>query len=106
MKEKGISRTDPSWPGALAFTARRRWGAGVLVRVFALAAALLATVTIATEWDQWVGLAAVQRTDNAYVAGDLTPLSARVQGLVETVAVDDYQRVQAGELLVQIRDDD
>src|SRR3954454_7896907 len=97
--DTGVSRPDLSGPGVLASPQGRRWGAGVLVRVFALAAALLATVTIATEWDRWVGQAAIQSTDNAYVAGDLTPLSARVQGLVETVVVDDYQRVHAGELL-------
>jgi len=38
----------------------------------------------------------------AYVRADLTRLSSRVAGEVLTVAVDDFQRVKAGQLLVQI----
>jgi membrane fusion protein (multidrug efflux system) len=38
--------------------------------------------------------------------GDLTPLSAKVSGYVETVAVGDYQSVRKGDLIVQIEASD
>jgi membrane fusion protein, multidrug efflux system len=57
---------------------------------------------IAGHWDRWTGAARFESTDDAYMAGDVTPLSARVSGYVAQVPVGDYQQVQAGELLVEI----
>jgi membrane fusion protein, multidrug efflux system len=60
-------------------------------------------VALATlRWDIWIGSAVIQTTDDAYVHADLTRLSSRVAGEVLVVAVNDYQRVKAGDLLVQI----
>jgi membrane fusion protein (multidrug efflux system) len=53
-------------------------------------------------WDAWVGSATMQTTNDAYIRADLTRLSSRVAGEVLTVAVNDFQRVKAGALLVQI----
>lgn len=61
---------------------------------------------ITGNWNRWVGDRTSQSTDDAYVRADLTPLSTKVAGLVATVAVADYQPVRAGDLLVQLRDDD
>jgi len=63
-------------------------------------------VLFATQWDRWVGLAVRQVKDDAYVRGDITPLSAHVEGYVRHVPVDDFQRVKKGEVLVEIEDDD
>src|SRR5271165_1096265 len=63
-------------------------------------------VLIAGDWNTWTSERPVQKTDDAYVRSDLTPLSTKVAGLVATVAVSDYQPVKAGDLLVQLRDDD
>jgi membrane fusion protein (multidrug efflux system) len=57
-------------------------------------------------WKSWVSRRQIQETDDAYVRADLTPLSTRVSGTVARVAVDDYQIVKAGELLVQLKDED
>ncbi len=63
----------------------------------------LAFVALATSrWNAWTGNARIQETDDAYVRADLTRLSSRVAGEVLTVAVDDFQRVKTGQLLVQI----
>jgi membrane fusion protein (multidrug efflux system) len=70
-----------------------------------LAAVLIAFgfIALATlRWDAWVGSAVIQSTNDAYVKADVTRLSSRVAGEVLTVAVDDFQRVKAGDLLVQI----
>jgi membrane fusion protein (multidrug efflux system) len=85
---------------------RRLWSGITLVRLAVLIAAGLIVVLFATQWDRWVGLAVRQVTDDAYVRGDITPLSAQVEGYVRRVPVDDFQRVKQGELLVQIEDDD
>ncbi|HZE71625.1 MAG TPA: HlyD family secretion protein [Pyrinomonadaceae bacterium] len=57
-------------------------------------------------WNRFVGGGSTQRTDDAYLRADITPLSTRVSGAVAQVAVSDYQRVKAGDLLVQLKDDD
>jgi hypothetical protein len=41
-------------------------------------------------------LAVRQVTDDAYVRGDITPLSAHIEGYVRRVPVDDFQRVKQG----------
>jgi membrane fusion protein (multidrug efflux system) len=63
-------------------------------------------VLFATQWDRWVGTATRQTTDDAYIRGDVTPLSAQVDGYVRKVFADDFQRVKAGDLLVLIDDSD
>ncbi len=61
---------------------------------------------IGGNWNTWASERTAQETDDAYLRADLTPLSTKVAGLVATVAVSDYQAVKAGDLLVQLKDDD
>ena len=61
---------------------------------------------IAGNWNTWTSERVEQKTDDANVRADLTPLSTKVAGLVARVAVADYQAVKAGDLLVQLQDDD
>ena len=82
------------------------WPGITLVRLAVLLAAGVIVVLFATQWDRWVGLSVRQVTDDAYVRGDITPLSAHVEGYVRHVPVDDFQRVKQGEVLVEIEDDD
>jgi membrane fusion protein (multidrug efflux system) len=95
-------RAPPEMPRA------RRWPwSGIpIVRLAVLLAAGVIVVLFATQWDRWVGLSVRQVTDDAYVRGDITPLSAHVEGYVRRVPVDDFQRVKQGEVLVEIEDDD
>src|SRR5437899_9757757 len=95
-------RASPEMPRA----GRRPWFGITLVRFAILIAAGVLVVLFATQWDRWVGLAVRQVTDDAYVRGDITPLSAHIEGYVRRVPVDDFQRVKQGELLVEIEDDD
>ena len=74
------------------------------VVVLVVAAALL--FTIKGCWTSWEGGHAEQRTDDAYVRADLTPLSTRISGTVRKMEVGDYQAVQPGQLLVQLEDQD
>jgi membrane fusion protein (multidrug efflux system) len=77
-----------------------------LFRLFVLIVAGGLAVLFATQWDRWVGDATRQVTDDAYIRGDVTPLSAQVDGYVRKVTVDDFQRVKTGNLLVEIDDRD
>jgi len=74
--------------------------AGILVMAIGI------LVLITGNWNSWASERKSEKTDDAYVRSDLTPLSTKVAGLVATVAVSDYQEVKAGDLLVQLRDED
>jgi membrane fusion protein, multidrug efflux system len=80
----------------------QRYGTPLLVVL--LAAAVVLTIT--RNWNSWEGGHIEQVTDDAYVRGDLTPLSTKVPGLVRDVKVSDYQEVHKGDLLVTLDDDD
>src|ERR1700741_1274463 len=95
-------RAPPELPRAR----RRPWSWIALVRLAVLIVAGVIVVLFATQWDRWVGLAVRQVTDDAYVRGDITPLSAHIEGYVRRVPVDDFQRVKQGEVLVEIEEDD
>ncbi|MBN9585636.1 MAG: hemolysin D [Afipia sp. 62-7] len=70
---------------------------------FACVIAAAVFVVLATlRWDEWVGAARMQSTNDAYVRAAVSQLSSRVAGEVKTVAASDYQRVKAGDLLVEI----
>jgi membrane fusion protein, multidrug efflux system len=47
-----------------------------------------------------------QNTDDAYVGGDVTPISPHIAGFIAEIPVTDNQRVQAGQLLVRLDDRD
>ena len=83
---------------------RRLLGLSVRLGILVIAAAV--AILFASRWDAWVGAHVAQTTDDAYVKGDLTPLSAKVEGYLRKVPINDFQRVKADELLVEIEDDD
>jgi len=94
---KDSVQKSPSWGQRLK---------GLLVPAMILLMAVGVLFLIAGNWNTWASERASQETDDAYVRADLTPLSTKVAGLVAKVAVSDYQPVKAGDLLVQLRDDD
>ena len=79
-----------------------KYGTPVLVIVLALAIVF----TITQNWNAHEGGKVEQVTNDAYVRGDLTPLSTKVAGLVQEVKVGDYQQVRKGDVLVQLEDQD
>src|SRR3977135_117388 len=76
--------------------------ARLAIPLFAVLVALAFIALATLRWDEWVGSAVIQTTNDAYVRAELTRLSSRVAGEVLTVAAKDFQRVKAGDLLVQI----
>ena len=74
--------------------------------VLALGLAALLVIAIPLRWNAWVAGGRWQRTDDAQLKGDLTPLSARVGGYVRRALAGDYLPVRRGQVLVEIEDDD
>jgi membrane fusion protein (multidrug efflux system) len=86
--------------------AKRRFNIRRIVPLLVLLMGAGIVVAITGNWNRLVGGSSRQKTDDAYLRSDITPLSTRVSGTVQQVAVADYQRVKAGDLLVQLKDDD
>jgi membrane fusion protein (multidrug efflux system) len=95
---------QPEPPAARA-SYRDRLRPFLIPLLIVLLAAGILGVTI-SQWNTWTGGRSRQVTDDAYVRADITPLSTKISGIVGQVAVEDYQRVKAGDLLVQIKDED
>ena len=78
----------------------------LILPVAAVAIAVVFVWLAALRWNAWIGSAWLQVTDDANVRADITRLSTRVSGQVHIVAVNDFQHVRAGDLLVEIDQDD
>src|SRR2546430_9876148 len=87
--EQATSRLKTKW---------QKYGTPALVILLALAIVF----TITHNWNSWEGGRIEQITNDAYVRGDLTPLSTKVAGVVEEVRVGDYQQGRRGDELVQL----
>jgi len=96
----------PSSPEAATPGAEGRGLKHALTHPVFHAAILVAIVTsgwtAASNWDRWTGTSRFQRTDDAFIAGDTTPLATQISGYVRSVAVDDYQVVASGQLIAEI----
>jgi len=96
---------EPAKPEHVTAPREPKWKKyGTPLLIVLLAAAVVFTIT--RNWNSWEGGKAEQVTDDAYVRGDLTPLSTKITGMVREVMVSDYQQVHKGDLLVQLEDDD
>ena len=85
--------------------AKPKWQRFVVPTLVVLLAAVI-VATISWNWNGWEGGRIEQVTDDAYVRGDITPLSTKVAGIVSDVEVSDYQTVHKGDLIAELEDDD
>src|SRR3974390_1141556 len=74
------------------------------ILVLLLAGAIVGAIM--RNWNGWEGGRIEQVTDDAYVRGDVTPLSTKVAGIVKDVKVLDFQKVHKGDLLAELEDND
>jgi membrane fusion protein (multidrug efflux system) len=72
--------------------------------VFIVAFGIIIVVT--TDWTRWEGGAGWQRTNDAYLQADLTPIAAKVAGYVRELPIQDFERVHRGQVLAQLVEDD
>ena len=74
----------------------------ILVFIVAIAIILI----VSTNWSRWEGGEGWQRTNDAYLQSDTTPISAKVAGYIRELPISDYQRVRKGQVLARLVDDD
>src|SRR6202035_5604113 len=74
------------------------------ILVFIVAVGII--IVVSTNWTRWEGGAGWQRTNDAYLQADLTPISAKVAGYVRDLPIQDYERVHKDQVLAQLVDDD
>ncbi|UJB19086.1 HlyD family secretion protein [Lysobacter gummosus] len=70
----------------------------------AIAIAIVGVLLILYAWRLWPFSSARQTTENAYVRGSVTVVAPKVDGYVAQVRVQDYMRVKAGQVLVELDD--
>jgi membrane fusion protein, multidrug efflux system len=75
-------------------------------RILVFLVAIGIIIVVSTNWTRWEGGSGWQRTTDAYLQSDLTPISAKVAGYVRELPIEDYERVRKGQLLAQLVDDD
>jgi len=75
-------------------------------RILVLVVAVGVIIVVSRNWTRWEGGAGWQKTNDAYLQADLTPITAKVGGYLRNLPVQDYQRVRAGQVLAQLVDDD
>jgi membrane fusion protein (multidrug efflux system) len=78
----------------------------VAVPALVLFLVIALVVTLTRNWNAWEAGRIEQVTDDAFVRGDVTPLSTKVAGIVRDVNVSDFQQVLKGDLLVALEHDD
>jgi len=77
-----------------------------VVPIVVLGMAIALFFFIRSHWTRDEVASGVQKTDDAYVRADQTPLSTRISGTVRRVSANDYQAVKAGQLLIELDDAD
>jgi membrane fusion protein (multidrug efflux system) len=75
-------------------------------RILVFIVAIGIVIVVSTNWTRWEGGAGWQRTNDAYLQADLTPIAAKVAGYVRELPIQDYEHVRKGQLLAQLVDDD
>ncbi len=98
------SQTESKAPSQTESKASSRKATWLIPVVVLLVAGLLLFLVL-FRWNHWRS-SGVESTNDAYVHANIVPLSTRVTGNLQTLNVNDYQRVRAGELIAQIDDSD
>lgn len=74
------------------------------ILVFVVAVGII--IVVSSNWTRWEGGSGWQRTNDAYLQADLTPISAKVGGYLRELPIEDYEHVHRGQVLAQLVDDD
>src|SRR5690242_3173497 len=96
MDSIALERATVSNPAKLDLRQRlRRLGLAAAFFVLAVAAAWYAQ-------DWWRVGRFIESTDDAYIGGNVTPLAPHIDAFIEKVLVSDNERVDAGQVLIQL----
>ena len=75
-------------------------------RILIFVVAIGIIIVVSTNWTRWEGGEGWQKTNDAYLQADLTPISAKVSGYVRELPIQDFEHVHEGQVLAQLVDDD
>ncbi len=75
-------------------------------RILVFIVAIGIIIVVSTNWTRWEGGSGWQRTTDAYLQSDLTPIAAKVAGYVSSLPIQDFDRVHKGQVLAQLVDVD
>ncbi len=98
-QEQKLSAVPPAAAAAAAAAAPAAQGPNRRVLVVA---ALVAIAAIGIGGRMWYRSHYYVETDNAYVAGHVTPVSTRIAGVVTKVLIDDNQLVKEGDVIAEL----
>ena len=102
MLQGQVAATQPVASADVSGPGRRAAWLWPAIRVCTVLVAGLIVWFVANNWDRWSGAARFARTDDAFLTGDLTPLSAKISGYILSVRVTDFAPVKQGDLLAEI----
>ena len=100
MSDLAAERTTQTIPAKAIPKPRLKWLA------FAGLAGFLALGAARYGYDWWSVGRFIESTDDAYVGGNVTPISPHVAGFVAQILVADNDYVRAGQLLIRLDDRD
>ena len=92
----------PAAPGAPAGAAAAPAGPAKSNRKVIVIAGIIAIVALAAGGRMWYRSHYFVETDNAYVAGHVTPVSSRIAGVVTKVLIEDNQVVREGDVIAEL----
>jgi membrane fusion protein, multidrug efflux system len=75
-------------------------------RALVFIVALGIIVIVSSNWNRWEGREGWQRTNDAYLQSDLTPISSKVAGYIRELPIQDFEHVHKGQVLGRLVDDD
>ena len=122
LDEALVARLQRNQPASWDFSDRSKWipqvrgflddivnasGVRSTQRLFLFAATVTFVFVVASlAWYWQTTVRFMESTDDAYVGGEVTTLSAKVAGFIQTVTVADNQSVKTGDLLLKLEDRD
>ena len=102
-QQKVLSAVPPAQTaGAPASTAAAPAGPAKPNRKVLVIAGLIAIAALAAGGRMWYRSHYFVETENAYVAGHVTPVSSRISGVVTKVLIDDNQIVREGDVIAEL----
>jgi membrane fusion protein (multidrug efflux system) len=97
---------DPPSPARIGFSLDWNRVFEFTWRILVFIVAISILIVVFTNWTRWEGGAGWQRTNDAYLEADLTPIAAKVAGYVRELPIQDFQGVHKGQVLAQLVEDD
>lgn len=102
QEQKVLSAVPPAQAAVAPAATAAPTGPAKSNRKVLVIAGLIAIAALAAGGRMWYRSHYFVETDNAYVAGHVTPVSSRISGVVTKVLIDDNQIVREGDVIAEL----